>query len=60
MLDNAPTAIKCAKMAIDEGLDTTLKEGLLTEQKALGMVCESGEPAEGAKAFMEKREPKFT
>lgn len=60
MLSNGPTAIECAKMAIDEGLETTLKEGLLIEQKALGMACESGEPAEGAKAFMEKREPKFT
>lgn len=60
MLDNAPTAIKCAKMAIDEGLNTTLKEGLLVEQKAFGMACESGEPVEGAKAFLEKRKPKFT
>jgi enoyl-CoA hydratase/carnithine racemase len=60
MLDNAPTAIKCAKMAIDEGLNTTLKDGLLVEQKALGLACESGEPVEGAKAFLEKRKPKFT
>ncbi|OPX40423.1 MAG: hypothetical protein B1H11_00010 [Desulfobacteraceae bacterium 4484_190.1] len=59
MLDNAPTAIKCAKMAIDEGLDATMKEGLLIEQKALGMACDSGEPAEGARAFLEKRKPKF-
>jgi len=60
VLGNAPTAIKCAKMAIDKGLDTTMKEGLLIEQKALGMACDSGEPAEGAKAFLEKREPRFT
>ena len=60
MLKNAPTAIKCAKMAIDEGLNKTLKEGLLVEQKALGMACESGEPMEGAKAFLEKRKPEFT
>ena len=26
MLNNPPTAIKCAKMAIDEGLNTTLKK----------------------------------
>lgn len=60
ILNNAPTAIKCAKMAIDEGLNKTLKEGLLVEQKALGLACESGEPVEGAKAFLEKRKPKFT
>ena len=59
MLKNAPTAVKCAKMAIDEGLNKTLKEGLLVEQKALGMACESGEPVEGAKAFLEKRKPNF-
>lgn len=59
MLNNAPTAIKCAKMAIDEGLNKTLKEGLLLEQKALGLACESGEQVEGAKAFLEKRKSKF-
>lgn len=60
MISNAPTAIKCAKMAIDEGLNLSLKEGLLLEPRALGVVCESGEPVEGAKAFVEKRKPKFT
>ena len=60
MLKNAPTTIKCAKMAIDEGLNKTLKEGLFVEQKALGLACESGEQVEGAKAFLEKRKPKFT
>jgi enoyl-CoA hydratase len=60
MLNNAPTAIKCAKMAIDEGLNSTLTKGLLIEEKALGEVCDGGEQLEGAKAFLEKRKPKFT
>jgi len=59
ILDNGHTAVKCAKMAINEGLDSTLTEGMLIEQKALGMACESGEAVEGAKAFLEKRKPKF-
>ena len=59
ILCNAPTAIKYAKTAIDRGLNTTLTEGLLIEREALGFVCESGEQIEGAKAFLEKRKPRF-
>lgn len=59
ILQNAPTAIKYAKKAIDGGLNTTLQEGLLIERESLGYVCESGEQIEGAKAFLEKRKPKF-
>ncbi|MDQ7783307.1 MAG: enoyl-CoA hydratase-related protein [Desulfomonilaceae bacterium] len=59
ILQNAPTAIRCAKKAIDGGLDATLANGLLLEQEAMGRICESGEPIEGGKAFLEKRKPKF-
>jgi len=60
ILENAPTAVRCAKTAIDRGLDATLSEGLLLEQAALGLVCESGEQLEGAAAFLEKRRPVFS
>jgi enoyl-CoA hydratase len=59
ILQNAPTAITYAKKAIDGGLDTTSQEGLLIERESLGFVCESGEQIEGAKAFLEKRKPRF-
>lgn len=59
ILQNGPTAITYAKKAVDGGLDTTLKEGLLIERESLGFVCESGEQIEGAKAFLEKRKPNF-
>ncbi len=59
IMGNAPTAVKCAKMAIDRGLNTTLTEGLMIEQEALGLVCESGEQLEGAAAFLAKRKPRF-
>ncbi len=57
--DNAPTAVKYAKMAIDTGLDKTLSGGLQIERKALGLVCESGEQIEGAKAFFAKTKARF-
>lgn len=60
IIDNAPTAVKCAKMAVDLGLNTTLPEGLLMEEHALGLVCASGEQLEGAAAFLEKRKPRFS
>lgn len=60
IMSNAPTALRCAKMAIDTGLNTTLAEGLLIEQQALGLVCESGEQREGAAAFLAKRKPRFS
>lgn len=56
---NGPTAVRSAKKAIDRGLDLPLREGLLLEKEALGDVCESGEPREGATAFFEKRPPRF-
>ncbi len=59
ILKNSPAAVKNAKMAIDKGLDLSLEKGLEIEKKALGLACESGEQIEGAKAFLEKRKPKY-
>jgi enoyl-CoA hydratase len=59
IVDNGFNAVKCAKMGMDEGLNLKLTEGLLIEQRVLGMICESGEPLEGARAFLEKRKPQF-
>jgi enoyl-CoA hydratase/carnithine racemase len=56
---NAPAAVQCAKKAINEGLDSSLLEGLEIEKRQLGAATKSGEPREGAKAFLEKRKPKF-
>jgi enoyl-CoA hydratase len=59
ILNNSYSAIKNAKMAIDNGLDVGLPEGLRIERSALGLTCASGEQLEGAQAFLEKRKPKF-
>jgi len=59
IMKSGPNAVRAAKMAIDKGLETTLAEGLLYEQKALGIACEKGEPVEVARCFLEKRKPKF-
>lgn len=59
ILNNSSSAIKSAKMAIDNGLDVGLSEGLRIEKSALGLTCARGEQLEGAQAFLEKRKPKF-
>jgi hypothetical protein len=46
-------------MAINKGLDTSLEQGLMFEQEAVGMASASGEVAMGATAFLEKKKPDF-
>mgnify|MGYP001168466390 CR=1 FL=1 len=56
----APLGVRKAKKAVDEGLDTTLEEGLHIEALAFGDLCETEDKNEGVAAFFEKREPKFS
>jgi len=50
-----PTAVRLAKACINRGLDTDLGTGCAYEIEAFGVSFASGEPAEGTKAFLEKR-----
>jgi enoyl-CoA hydratase len=59
IIANAPKAIKLAKVSIDKGLDLTLKEGLKVEINCVGLLAETEDVKEGAKAFFEKRKPIF-
>jgi len=54
-----PTAVKLAKTCINRGLDTDLTTGNAYEIEAFGVCFASEEPAEGTKAFLEKRKPNW-
>jgi enoyl-CoA hydratase len=53
-------AVRLSKDAINAGMDVDIGSGCMLERKAFGMCFASQDRAEGMKAFLEKREPKFT
>lgn len=53
-------ATQAALRAIRTGLDSSLAEGLAREAELFGELCGTADKAEGVKAFLEKRRPKFT
>lgn len=55
-----PVAVREAKAAIDIAGDTALDQGLASELDASERVFSSEDMLEGAKAFFEKRPPRFT
>jgi enoyl-CoA hydratase/carnithine racemase len=56
----ATRAVGAAKVALLEGLDTSVEEGLRREQKGFIDVLGSSDVVEGVGAFLEKRKPNFT
>ena len=57
----SPLAVTQAKIAISEGLNkASVEEGLQYELKAIEVMTQSKDLAEGIQAFFEKRPPKFT
>ncbi|MGQ9678364.1 MAG: enoyl-CoA hydratase-related protein [bacterium] len=54
-----PSAVRLAKMCINYGLETDLNTGCAYEIEAFGLCFASAEPAEGTKAFLEKRKPNW-
>lgn len=59
IMKNGPVAIKQAKYAINEGLNTDLRTGLAIETKAYELVIPTEDRIEALQAFNEKREPEF-
>lgn len=55
-----PLAVRFAKSAIHRGMQTDLDSGLEYERYAASMVVDSDDRVEGMRAFVEKREPRFT
>ena len=53
-------AIRAAMRAIRDGLDRPLSEGLRVEEKEFKSITGTQDMREGIRAFLEKRQPKFT
>ncbi|MCL6515366.1 enoyl-CoA hydratase [Alicyclobacillus sp.] len=56
---NGPVAVRQAKFAIDQGLNTDLTTGLALEREAYERVIPTEDRLEGLAAFAEKRRPKY-
>lgn len=59
IMSKAPVAIKMAKVAINNGLNTDLKTGVQFEAEAYTSTFVSEDRVEGMEAFVEKRDAKF-
>ncbi|PJN88740.1 enoyl-CoA hydratase [Bacillus sp. mrc49] len=57
---NAPLALRAAKAALNQGVDTTLENGLQIEKDCYQTTLKSRDRLEGLAAFKEKRKPVFT
>ena len=60
MMKNGPVAIKQAKYAITNGMNTDLQTGLAIESKAYELVIPTSDRMEALNAFSEKRSPVFS
>ncbi|KWW21102.1 enoyl-CoA hydratase [Peribacillus simplex] len=56
---NAPLALRAAKAAMNQGVDTTLENGLQIEKDCYQTTLKSRDRLEGLAAFKEKRKPVF-
>jgi enoyl-CoA hydratase/carnithine racemase len=52
----APSSVRLAKQAVDQGLELSLEEGLVLEQRLLQEAVSSPNFGEGVLAFLEKRD----
>ena len=59
ILANGPAALSASLIAIRDGLDLGLDEGLALEAKLFAEACSRPEMKEGTRAFLEKRDPAF-
>lgn len=60
MADKAPVALRYAKEAVVKGLELPLADGLRLEHDLATLLRTTEDRVEGAKAFLEKRKPRFT
>jgi enoyl-CoA hydratase/carnithine racemase len=56
----APVALRYAKEAVVKGLELPLADGLRLENDLATLLRTTEDRIEGAKAFLEKRKPRFT
>jgi enoyl-CoA hydratase/carnithine racemase len=60
LADRAPIAMRYAKEAVVKGLGMSLEDGLRLENDLATLLRTTEDRIEGAKAFLEKRKPRFT
>jgi enoyl-CoA hydratase len=59
MLMNAPLALAACIDAVDRGLEMPLDDALAMEATQFGVLIATSDTAEGTRAFLEKRPPRF-
>lgn len=59
IMQNGPVAVRQAKYAITQGMNTDLQTGLTIESKAYELVIPTEDRFEALQAFSEKRQPAF-
>jgi len=59
IMSKGPIAIKLAMVAINQGLQMSLQQGLQMEASLFGLTCATEDMKEGTSAFLEKRKPAF-
>lgn len=60
ILKKGPVAVSLAKKVMNEGTDLPLASGLALEESTFPVIFATDDRLEGVKAFLEKREAKFT
>src|ERR1700754_725815 len=56
---NAPIAVRFALEAVNKGMETSQREGLLLEASYFGLCAATEDMIDGTAAFLEKRSPSF-
>ncbi len=59
IMSKGPVAIRLAMVAINQGLQMSLEQGLQMEASLFGLTCATDDMKEGTSAFLEKRKPAF-
>jgi len=59
VIANGPVAVALAKEALNRGANVDLAQGLEIEADLFALACLTTDKAEGTRAFLEKRRPKF-
>jgi enoyl-CoA hydratase len=60
IMANAPLAVKFALEAVNHGLEMPEAEGQFLEATLFGLCCTTADMKEGTRAFLEKRQARFT
>jgi len=59
LAERAPYSLKFAKEAVNKGMDLTVEQGLRLEADLYFLLQTTADRAEGIRAFLEKRKPRF-